>query len=124
MDFQQNTEFVISKLDSIINNAMPFVEKGAEEVIKYKLIEFRAEYIIGLVLCLLCLAIGYKCIKKAIIEDGSNNNDDLPFIFSVIGAFTCFVVAFCFGIFVVFETTAFILSFTSPEIFAIMQLIK
>lgn len=123
MNIAQNTEFVLTKIDSLMNKAMPHLEKGAEEVIKYKVIEFRVQYLI-IILVWITLAIAIKKLSRILIDDKWNGLEDGD----LIALFIVGIVALSIGLIVttafsLLEATSFILSFTSPEIFAILQLI-
>ena len=124
MDIQQNTEFVLGKIDSLMQTALPHLQQGAEEVIKYKVILFQAEFLAELVFLGICLGLAFKyCIKlhKINTDDGCMNDG------MVLGEVFLWIATCTFSIVYAFAVTCnipkFVASIVSPEIFAIMQLI-
>lgn len=124
MDLKQNTEFILTKIDSLMQGAMPYLEKGSEEVIKYQLVKFWAEWAITFIL-VFCLAYAVLkvCKKLYSLDDEKDifmHNYGLPiFIVGTLG----FIVSIALFIVSCIEFTSLILSFTYPEMFAIMELL-
>jgi len=126
MDLKQNTDFILGKIDSLMTGAMPFLEKGAEEIIRYKVIEFRASYLVSSISTLIFLFVGVLFLINGIKNGNKVEWVDafewiLPLILGIISSFLSFL-------FLTMNTIAnahkLILSFTSPEMFAIMELLR
>ena len=129
MDLQQNTEFIMTKIDSLMQGAMPYLEKGSEEMIKYKVIEFRSSLILTVLALTIGMVIGLVILKKVISlkkakekENKFTNTEGEV----IIGIIACVAILMCFiGVIVnvCLDGAKFILSFTSPEVFAITELL-
>jgi len=120
MDIQQNTEFILSKVDSLMQGAMPYLEKGGEEIIKYKVVEFRATAILCLLFPLMLL-IGIVFLTKGIKVFDKESPKDAIYI--ILGAVLTLIGLTTTLLELGPRIPKFVLSFTSPEMFAIMELI-
>jgi len=83
MDLKQNTEFILTKIDSLMRDAMPYLEKGSEEVIKYQVIKFRMEFIVfGLIFLFLSIICGIT-VKKlwSRVDEPSSEGWAYPIVF-------------------------------------------
>jgi len=126
MNIQENTEFIIGKVDSLFKQAMPYLQKGGEELITYKVIQFRVDFIIysciSFFLTLIFTVVLVKCIK-GLIKTPQYDDDSGYSIGVMISGFFLFVTIFVSILKILPLVSGFVLSFTNPEVFAIMQLL-
>lgn len=117
MDLQSNTDYVLVKLDSLFTSALPYLEQGVEEVIRYKLIEFRSAYFIGLFILVFFGFISFRLLRNTVFDSSDTELERFT-----AGAFSGLITIFIL-ILGAFNLPKLILSFTSPEMFVIMQLV-
>jgi len=121
MDIQQNTEFILNKIDSIMTQATPYLEKGSEAVVKYKVNEVIYNsvswFIVSHFIFIMGLFLVITSFKHYI------NNEVKSIMFFSIG-----IISTCIGFVssVIFWSDGFprfLLAINNPELYTIFNLL-
>ena len=124
MDLKQNTEFILSKIDSLMSDAMPYLEKGAEEMIMYQIVKFQVGFLLSLIIASAFFLAGSVSLYKGLKAAKKNDYDEgVWWGFVVVGGVICVGSFIGFLGEVVGDVPKFALSFATPEMFAIMELL-
>lgn len=121
---KENIEFALTKLDSIAKYAMPYIEKGSEQFVKYHVIGLWVDYAVCLVILAFFPFICFKLTKASIKATEENSDNIIHIMFYPIIAFVTAVISFITVILMVVHISDLVMTFVAPEVYVIMKLIR
>ena len=123
-NLQANTEFILTKLDSVFQKALPHLQNGAEEVVTYQVIKFQANYVLWSAFWLIFLIASSISIMKGLKAGKKAHWIDGPYWAAVIaGGFGVVISVIGIGNTIISDGTKFALSIATPEMFTIMEML-
>ena len=113
-EFTENTEFILTKIDSLVQKALPSIEKGGEMFVRYHALTQVITYIVVLMVAIYLMIIFWKNLTKVDLDVFNRE--------AIVCMLTFFPLLFS-AMYSIIELTSFIQAIVAPEIYTIMKVI-